>query len=229
MSNSVPILTVDQLATRAAWPARAHRDGWVRANLAMSLDGSIVGPAGTSASISTPSDHDLMIRLRNDADAIIVGASTARAERYHRSQAQLVVVSRSLQGLAEVPAFVDAPPDRPRPIVLTCTAADPDRLTALAAVAEVIVAGEDDVDLALALSLLASRGMRRVHCEGGAHLVAQLIEQGLLDELHLTITPILAGGTGSTHLVDHLAGGRRDLQCEAARSIDGSVFLRCRP
>jgi riboflavin biosynthesis pyrimidine reductase len=58
------------------------------------------------------------------------------------------------------------------------------------------VAGEDDVDLAAALDSLAARGLRRVLCEGGPSLLADVAAAGRLDELCVTFSPQLVGGDG---------------------------------
>ena len=69
----------------------------------------------------------------------------------------------------------------------------PGRRAAAARTADVIVAGEASVDLKAAVDALAERGHQRISCEGGPHLLGQLADAGLLDELCLTISPLLAG------------------------------------
>ncbi len=64
-----------------------------------------------------------------------------------------------------------------------------------------IVAGEDDVHLPAALEHLSARGLRRVLCEGGPQLLAHVARAGLLDELCMTLTPMLVGGY-ATHILD---------------------------
>ena len=102
------------------------------------------------------------------------------------------MISGSLDLELESPLFTDAPPDA-RTIVITREAARPDLRKAAAKAADVIVAGQDKVDLAAALAALADRGLRRVNCEGGPHLLTQVAAAGLLDELTLTVSPTLAG------------------------------------
>src|SRR5207302_8007464 len=81
-----------------------------------------------------------------------------------------------------------------RPIILTCAASPADRRSALEKFADVVVAGEEDVDMRVAIDALAKRGLRHVECEGGPHLLGWLIAAGLLDELCLTVAPVIAGG-----------------------------------
>ena len=102
------------------------------------------------------------------------------------------MISGSLDLDLASPLFTDAPPDA-RTIVITREAARPELRAAAAKAADVIVAGQDKVDLAAALAALADRGLSRVNCEGGPHLLSQVAAAGLLDELTLTVSPTLAG------------------------------------
>jgi riboflavin biosynthesis pyrimidine reductase len=95
--------------------------------------------------------------------------------------------------------------------------------------AEVIVAGDRDVDLALALEALDARGYRRVLAEGGPSLNGQLAAAGLLDELCLTVSPLVVGGEAKRILSGGapVAGSRWRL-CSLCEG-DGFLFLRYRP
>jgi riboflavin biosynthesis pyrimidine reductase len=177
----------------------------VRANFVTSLDGA-AELGGRSRGLSGPADQRVLHVVRFGADVILVGAGTVRAEGYgeivlserHRE-------SRVRRGLIPVPpvAVVSRglgldPSARmftgePRPIVLTCAAAPARRRRELADVADVVVCGDGDVDLPAALAALAERGMHRILTEGGPTLFAQLVAAGLVDELCLTVSPLLAG------------------------------------
>ncbi|MCK9895467.1 pyrimidine reductase family protein [Frankia sp. AgB32] len=188
-----------------AYPAEAARSSFVRSNFVCSADGAAeVG--GRSGPLGGPADRRVFQLLRWLSDVVLVGAGTARHENY----GAVVVPAerrerRRAAGLAEVPpvAVVTAsagldPAARlfaveVRPIVLTCAAAPPERRAALSAVADVVVCGEQTVELVPALAALAERGLTRVLTEGGPTLHAQLGAAGLLDELCLTVAPLLAG------------------------------------
>ncbi|GGK39530.1 hypothetical protein GCM10010124_35250 [Pilimelia terevasa] len=192
----------DALADAYAEPAGPH----LRVNFVSSLDGAVeVG--GYSAPLSGPADKRVFGTLRMRGDALLVGAGTLRAEAYRalRLDARrrawreargrppyptLVVVSRALDLDPGQAAFADAPV---RPLVLTCAAAPPDRQAALAAVADVLHCGERDVDLAAGLAALRGRGLGRVLCEGGPRLFGALTAADLVDELCLSVAPLLAG------------------------------------
>lgn len=186
-----------------AGPARV-----LRANMVGSLDGAAT-VEGLSAGLSSPGDRRVFWALRTLADVILVGAGTARAEGYHPTRIKepwsslglragrpaappLALVSRSLQLDPDAPLIAQAPADA-RTIVITCAASPADRRAALAGVADVIVAGDDSVDLAVAVAALADRGLGHILCEGGPTLLSDLAVAGLLDELCLTLSPVLAG------------------------------------
>jgi riboflavin biosynthesis pyrimidine reductase len=154
-----------------------------------------------------------------------VAAGTLRAERYGPSSTQVAVVSRSLRLDWDAPFFAD---QLARPILVTVAQAPPERLARAAEVAEVVVAGERDVDLAAALGALRDRRLDAVLAEGGPTLNGQLASAGLLDELCLTLSPRLAGGDAK-RILNGLplptAGLRLCSLCEQ----DEFLFLRYRP
>jgi riboflavin biosynthesis pyrimidine reductase len=122
--------------------------------------------------------------------------------------------------------FAAAPPHA-RTIVITTAQAPPDRRAALAGRADVIVAGDDTVDLDAAVSALADRGHRRMLTEGGPRLLAQFIAAGLLDELCLTVGPLLAG-PGASRIVAGALSAAPPVPLQLAHVLDDSGFLLCR-
>ena len=192
----------DQLAELYAY----RRAQWLRANMVSSADGAGFLESRT-AGLSSPADIRLFGLLRSLADVVLVGAGTARTEQYKPARRRtalaglragrtatppIALVSRSLELNLGTPLFADAPPDA-RTIVITCTASPADRRAAVARVADVIVAGNLVVDLGEGVAALRDRGLGRVLCEGGPHLLGEVAAAGLLDELCLTISPLLAG------------------------------------
>jgi riboflavin biosynthesis pyrimidine reductase len=179
---------------------------WLRANMVASADGAGY-LEGMSAGLSSAADRRLFALLRALCDVVLVGAGTARTEGYRpaRRRAELAglregrtatppiaLVSRSLDLDVQSALFTQAPPDA-RTIVITCAAAPAERIASLARAADVIVAGDGVVDLAQALAALRERGLGRVLCEGGPRLLGDIAGAGLLDELSLTVSPLLAG------------------------------------
>lgn len=175
---------------RDPWPERP----WVVANMVASADGAATVD-GRSAGLGGAADRRVFHLLRSLADVVLAAAGTVRAERYRPILAPrptpVAIVSRSLDLDWSMPLFRDAPA---RTIVLTCAASDPAARRRAASVADVVVAGDGAVDPRLALAALHERGHRVVLCEGGPDLLAQLVGASVLDELCLTVSPLLAGG-----------------------------------
>src|SRR3954467_9180843 len=163
---------------------------------------------GRSGGLSSEADHQLFLTLRTFCDVVLVGASTVRAENYGPAKPNAETRQRrESNGLAAIPPVavltgsLDLDPDARffaeavvRPIVITVDDADPGRRAALEPVADVVTAGHTRVDLATAVDALRERGLRRVLTEGGPALLAQLAVAGRLDELCLTVAPLLAAG-----------------------------------
>jgi riboflavin biosynthesis pyrimidine reductase len=189
---------------------RTRPDGapWLMAHMVGGLDGcAAIG--GRVGDLSTTPDAELFVLMRALADVVLVGAETVRREGYgpvrlpddrvaarraagRPATPPLAVVTRSLDLNWSARAFTEAPADR-RTLVLTCAAADPARLARASEVAEVIVAGQDRVDPDEAMVMLAGLGYRVVLCEGGPTWLGELVGAGRLDELCLTIAPLMGG------------------------------------
>ena len=211
---------------RAAYSVERSRH--VRANFVSSLDGAVT-VGGKSAGLSSEADRGLFRLLRQLTDVVLVGAGTARTENYGGAKPvdghapPIAVVSRSLHLDEASRLFTDT---MVRPIVVTC-AASPDQIRArLSAIADVIVAGDAEVDLALALDALAERGLRRVLCEGGPHLLGSLASAGVLDELCLTLAPLIAGGTAGRIVAGYLPEVVEPMHLRHVLEEDGHLFLR---
>lgn len=202
----------DRLVELYAHPDTAtHRRTWTRLNFVATADGSVQGADGRSGSLSTQADQDLFALLRSLCDVVLVGAGTARTEKYEPVRPHEVDTGlRQRLRLAPVPALavvstrldlpdrlLDAGEDSPRTIVITSANAPADRRDRIAARAEVVVAGDETVDLAVAVRALAERGLTRVLAEGGPSLAGCLAAGGHLDELCLTLRSRLVGGDGA--------------------------------
>ena len=200
----------DELTTRFYAYPDDLRKCRVRANMIVSLDGAATQD-GKSGGLGGAGDRAVFNLMRETADVILMGASTVRIENY--SGVQLSVPQRQARqrrGQAEVPpiaivtASADLEPDAKiftrtevRPLILTTAHTVSDARRRLGGVAEVLDASRADrtrVDPARALQILAERKLFRVLTEGGPSLLGLLIEHDLLDELCLTIAPVLVGG-----------------------------------
>ena len=206
-----PPETVDEsrLADLYAYPDHLQAC-WVRGNMIASLDGGATDD-GKAGGLAGPGDRAVFELMRQVADVILVGAATVRIENY--SGAQMTVAQRQARqrrGQAEVPpiAVVTASAQLDHdaklftrtevpPLILTCAQTVDEARRRLGAVSEVIDASgprPDSVDAATVLKILAERQLFRVLTEGGPRFLSLLIETNLLDELCLTVAPILVGG-----------------------------------
>ena len=218
---------------------------WLRANMVASMDGAAT-VEGRSGGLSNEADQQVFALLRAHADVILVGAGTARADGDARVRPEseglrwawlrngrppsppIAVVTRALGLDLGSALFADAPPHA-RTIIITTESAPPDRRAAAARTAEVIVAGEASVDLKAAVDALAERGHQRISCEGGPHLLGQLADAGLLDELCLTISPLLAGPGADRIVTGGLPMPRGGtLPFTLAHALEDESHLLCR-
>jgi riboflavin biosynthesis pyrimidine reductase len=176
---------------------------WVRTNFVSTLDGAAYAGDGKSGSLGGPVDKDVFALLRSLADVIIVGAGTARTEGYEPVRPDDVDADlRSRLGLAPVPpiAVVSRRLDIPEALVsagqhiITTADAPPAALEMLRDTVEIFALGEGQIDWLAVLDALAERGLTRVLCEGGPSLHGELVGLDLVDELCLTIAPVMSSG-----------------------------------
>lgn len=176
---------------------------WLCVNMVASVDGG-TQVDGRSSSIGDRQDTVVFRALRAVADVVLVAAATVRAEGYGAADLpdhlvrwrhgeemannpRIAIVSGSLD--IDLDAFGADPP-----IVVTTESAPTDRLRHISERTDVVIAGQDRVDLGNALRQLRSRGLARVLSEGGPSLNGQLAMSDLVDEWCLTISPVLLSG-----------------------------------
>jgi riboflavin biosynthesis pyrimidine reductase len=200
---------VQALADLYAYPTSLPQQGWVRANMVATLDGSASGADGLSGTIGGAADKAVFTVLRGLADVVLVGAGTARSERYRLPAPKPEFAERRLAaGQWPAPALAlvtrsgrlpeehDLFAGEAHSFVVTCAAADVDALRARVGHQRVIVAGEDDVDPVIAAAQLAARGLPRILLEGGPTLLGRFESAPRIDELCLTWSPVLVAGPG---------------------------------
>ena len=206
-------------------------------NMVSSLDGRATIDWRTKG-LSTDVDRLLFHHLRTQADAVMVGAGTARTERYGRmAKSDELRDKREREGLARDPLAVvvsgrlDLPADlpllnEPEQKVLIATASHA-LLPGLGEQVEYARVG-DDLPLLMA-RLREEHGIRSVLCEGGPTLNSFLLAAGLVDELFLTLNPKLAGGAAALTIV----AGRQlvepaELSLMSVAEGGGDLFTRWR-
>jgi len=187
------------------------------ANFVASVDGVVaLGPEGPSSGSAIsgrePADRFVMGLLRAFADAVLIGAGTLRATPGHQWTADHVYpaartafadLRRSLSRTAApelvvVTATGDVPPEHPAlrqgALILTTEPGAEQLAGRLPPACTVLGVGEGPaLPMADALGAISARGHNAVLTEGGPRLLGQLVRESLLDELFLTVSPVLAG------------------------------------
>jgi riboflavin biosynthesis pyrimidine reductase len=231
---------VDPRDVYADLPSASGRPA-VRLNMIASVDGA-TSVDGLSGALGGPADHDVFFAMRSVADVVLVAAGTVRAEGYGPAELPAETQdARRRRGQTPVPAiavvsrrvdldwgssfFTDA---AVRPMVVTVEAAPDVQLSQAAEVADVVTAGEHDVDLSRALDAIAERGARSVLAEGGPSLNAQLAGAGLLDELCLTLSPSVVGGSAKRIVTGPALDPKSPLHLRSVCEDEGYLFLRYR-
>lgn len=156
------MVTREDVTSSYGWPAGF----WVRANLVANRSGATAGPSGTSTDLTNREDRELLRLIRQDCDALIVGASSIRAEGWHLPpRGHTHVLSRG----SALPW--DSCPDTSR-------------------VTEWLGQAGETLPMLLTrvVAHLATTGSSSILCEGGLATVRALAEARLLDELCLTVT-----------------------------------------
>ncbi|MFJ4187432.1 MULTISPECIES: pyrimidine reductase family protein [unclassified Kitasatospora] len=199
---------LESLAAVYAYPDQVNRGrAWLRANMVAGLDGG-AKLDGLSEGLSGDADKRIFGVLRALSDVVLVGAETVRAEGYRPARARrefaaaraaagqapapaIAIVSRSLNLDLTAPLFTEP---LVRTVVITVADAPEERRREVAGVADLVLAGRGSVDLRAAVAALVERGWTRLLSEGGPRLLGQLAAAGLLDELCLSLAPLIAGG-----------------------------------
>jgi riboflavin-specific deaminase-like protein len=226
---------LDELPTLLSAPTPPSRP-YVILNMVSTADGHAT-LGGRSGPISGPADRALFHALRLAVDAVMAGAGTVRTERYGRivpdaarrqmrleqgrSEEPLAcIVSGSLALEGDIPLLADP---AARVVILTQSSASLPAGSVAAQVDYIRAARNGQLDLAAALAELRARfEVRTVLCEGGPHLNAQLLAAGLVDELFLSLSPLLAGGDPAA------AAGGEALRILAGPSFSPPIALRLR-
>jgi riboflavin biosynthesis pyrimidine reductase len=210
----------------------------VVADMIAAVDGR-AAVQGRSVGLGHPVDRALLRELRTGADAILVGTPTMRAERYanlldaeqraarvaaHLPDHPIVVtISRALDLPLDVPLFSE--PGRRILVYTESDAVAPQ----VGAELEVVRLGRGALTLPGVLVDLAARGVRGVLCEGGPTLLRELIAQGSLDDLLLTVAPLVVAGDGPSIVAGAALPEPGRLTLREIHRADDHLFLHYVP
>ncbi|TQO19101.1 riboflavin biosynthesis pyrimidine reductase [Rhodoglobus vestalii] len=233
--QSTQSLTDEELL--AHYAVRNRDLPWLRANFVSSIDGASTHE-GVSGGLGTESDGRVFALLRRLADVIVVGAGTVRQEGYRNLALDDAAVEwRTRNGLSPQPPFAlvsgsltldpqELAAYAARPLVITTQSSPEGDRERLSEVAEVIIAGENEVDTVVLKRELAERGYPQQHSEGGPKLFATMIREGIVDELCLTVSPRLEGGSARRIVDAEEASPQAMTLAHALSADDGTLLLR---
>lgn len=213
----------------------------VRVNAAMSVDGKLSSRRRDQLAISGPEDFSRVDRLRAEHDAVMVGVGTVLADDPSLTVAHAdLVADREERGDPPQPARVVAdsrartPPDASilddaaRTYVLVADSAPAARVEAIETTgADVVVEGDERVDLTAALTALEAAGIERLMVEGGGELLFSLFEADLVDALSVYVGSMVIGGRDAPTLADGegFVDEFSSLSIESVERVDDGVLL----
>jgi riboflavin-specific deaminase-like protein len=236
---------VEELGLGACAAVEPSSHPYVLLNMVSTVDGRAT-LQGRSGAIGGEADRALFHGLRTAVDAVMVGAGTVRAERYRRLvRDEHAIEVRRAHGLAEQPLACIVSGR----LALDCEIPlldDPGARVAILTSSEASLPGacranidyvratrEGRLDLPSALCELRERlAVHTLLCEGGPHLSSQLLADGLVNELFLSLSPKLAGGDVTGEALRILSGPELDppavLELVGVLEHDSHLFLRYR-
>ena len=211
---------------------------WVMSNMISAIDGG-VAIDGVSGGLGGPADKEVFTAIRAVPDVIIAASGTVIAEDYQRAQTspaiQDIRVGRGQSPrprIAIVTGSLNISPDHrifdpeARPLVITHGQSPSDKREQLGEVADILVAGEDTVDLNAALLQLAALGTKTVLLEGGPTLNGAFVHEDLIDEFCLSFSPLLIGGSGPRVVKSSRTNEPRPMRLDRTLHQDGFLFHR---
>ncbi|CEG12731.1 2,5-diamino-6-ribosylamino-4(3H)-pyrimidinone 5'-phosphate reductase [groundwater metagenome] len=197
-------------------------------NTAMSLDGRIARKEERVV-FSNELDKARRDDIRKSVDGVMVGINTVLidnpkltvSEKREENPARIIV-----DGHGKVPDDANVLNDKAKNIVVVSMDAEPYRIEELSRKASVIVCGDDEVDVVKLMDELYKRGIKRVLLEGGGHLNKSMLEANLIDEIYVSVAPVVIGD--GVNLVEGIMDERK-LALAGIRQIGDMVVLKYFP
>ena len=222
----------ETLYRQVTFPPAPPDRPFVFLNMVSTLDGKItLGEVGdTAMGLGSPTDKELMKRLQNNAQAVLIGASTLRAGHItYPSSLWRAVVTTSGDVPVDSRFFSEAPG---KAVVFTTERMPEQQRGTLQNVAHVVVCGSERVNLLQALSFLRHQlNVERLLCEGGGELNFEMFAAGLIDEWFLTLAPKVKGGRHIPTTVEGVGLPRErvvHMQLLSVYEQEGELYLRYR-
>lgn len=217
---------------------------YVLLSVAVSIDGAIDDTSPTRLLLSNAEDFDRVDQVRAESDAILIGAGTIRADNPR------LLVNSEQRRAARVAA---GKPEYPLKVTISASGElDPsskfwhhgggkvayttdtavEKLRErLAGLADVVSTGPT-IDLRTMLDDLEKRGVERLMVEGGSQIHTEFLSQGLVDEIHLAIAPLVVGDADAPRFLNpasYPGGSARRMRLVEARTVGDVVLIRYLP
>lgn len=210
----------------------------LRMNFVSSADGAVTH-GGVSGELSDPADKRVFGLLRRISDVVLVGAGTVRVEGYDGlrvgeqsvrwrldhglpAHPRFAIATGSLELDPASPVFTDAVSP---PILVTTERAYTERAEQFRKISDLVITGEDSIDVAGMLAALHERGLTNVLCEGGPTLFGTLLAADAVTELCLTISPRLESGAAG-RIATGILDEPRGLHLAHALVAEDTLLLR---
>jgi 5-amino-6-(5-phosphoribosylamino)uracil reductase len=211
MQADMNALTTSVLAELYRPPFRR----WVRSNMVLSLDGNFAGSRGSSRELSSAADLRVLLLLRALSDVVVVGARTAVGEKYKslRIREEFTQITEVAPRLCVVSGSLDISADEDflrnsdqRPVIITKRRNDDQWQSSLLKLQEVaeIVVSDNALSGSFIVDSLRSLGLDQILCEGGPSLLNLMAQDNTLDEMALTLAPIVVGQTPTHPPLGHV-------------------------
>lgn len=215
---------------------------WVLVNMVASADGA-TSVYGSSKGLSNSYDRVVFSAIRGCSDWVIAASGTVRAERYRLPKPsttvrnirvssglseypRLAVASSNLNLGLDLPMFADRQSSGEVPVIFTGSGTSTTAIETFADVAEIVAFDSPFPGPSEMLAELRIRGARVVLCEGGPSFNAQFVDAGLVDELCLSTTPLLAGGSSSRIVHKSRRTIPLPLKLDHLFEAEGTLFAR---
>jgi riboflavin biosynthesis pyrimidine reductase len=198
---------------------------WVMCNMISSVDGA-TALGGVSGGLGGPADKAIFRAVRASCDAVLVASGTAAAERYRMplTAPVLAIVTASGRIDPTLPAFAARDAGQDRPLVIAGGDADEAGLDALDA--EIVRLPEPTPEPDAILTALAHRGAQVVLAEGGPRFNGRLLAADVIDELCLSLSPTLAGGSSARIVAGAPEGAGAGMKLDRLLEEDDLLFAR---
>ncbi|GFN40975.1 MAG: 5-amino-6-(5-phosphoribosylamino)uracil reductase [Marine Group I thaumarchaeote] len=176
---------------------------------AISVDGKIATKTGDS-NLSSKIDKIRVHKLRSKVDAILIGQNTLRRDdpilsvRYAKGKNPIRIILDSRGKISSKSKIIKTCNKIPTILAVSKNISNKNLQRLKKYPLEIIVTGENKVNLKQLLKQLEKRKIKKLLLEGGGTVNWEFIKQGLFDEIIVTVTPFLIGGTKSISLVQGL-------------------------